>query len=131
MGKGSKANTQLVVNEAQDLANILKAGKLDAPARIVQDQVVGPTLGEDAVRGGILSFSISFGVIFLLMLIYYNTAGIVANIALILNLLFTIGVLSAWLILVSSLTCGRLFPVRRFVNFGPSNPTAAANAFWL
>ena len=95
MGKGSKGNTQLVVNEAQDLANILKAGKLDAPARIVQDQVVGPTLGKDAVNGGILSFSIAFGVIFLLMLIYYNTAGIVANIALILNLLFTIGVLSA------------------------------------
>jgi len=95
MGRGAKANTQLVVNEAQDLANILKAGKLEAPARIVQDQVVGPTLGEDAVQGGILSFSIAFGVIFLLMLVYYNTAGIVANIALILNLLFTIGVLSA------------------------------------
>lgn len=95
MGRGAKGNTQLVVNEAQDLANILKAGKLDAPARIVQDQVVGPTLGEDAVNGGILSFTISFGVIFLLMLVYYNTAGIVANIALILNLLFTIGILSA------------------------------------
>jgi SecD/SecF fusion protein len=96
MGRGgAKGNTQLVVNEAQDLANILKAGKLDAPARIVQDQVVGPTLGEDAVNGGILSFTISFCVIFVLMLVYYNTAGIVANIALILNLLFTIGVLSA------------------------------------
>ena len=95
MGRGAQGNTQLVVNEAQDLANILKAGKLEAPARIVQDQVVGPTLGEDAVQGGILSFSIAFAVIFLLMLVYYNTAGIVANIALILNLLFTIGVLSA------------------------------------
>jgi SecD/SecF fusion protein len=95
MGRGAQGNTQLVVNEAQDLANILKAGKLEAPARIVQDQVVGPTLGEDAVQGGILSFTIAFGVIFLLMLVYYNTAGIVANIALILNLLFTIGVLSA------------------------------------
>jgi SecD/SecF fusion protein len=95
MGRGNKGNTQLVVNEAQDLANILKAGKLDAPARIVQDQVVGPTLGEDAVNGGILSFTISFLVIFLLMVVYYNTAGLVANIALILNLLFTIGVLSA------------------------------------
>lgn len=95
MGKGAKGSTQLVVNEAQDLANILKAGKLDAPARIVQDQVVGPTLGADAVNGGILSFTIAFLVIFFLMLIYYNTAGIVANIALILNLLFTIGVLSA------------------------------------
>lgn len=96
MGRGAKgSNTQLIINEAQDLANILKAGKLDAPARIVQDQVVGPTLGEDAVNGGILSFTISFVVIFLLMVVYYNTAGIVANIALILNLLFTVGVLSA------------------------------------
>lgn len=95
MGRGARGNTQLVVNEAQDLANILKAGKLDAPARIVQDQVVGPTLGEDAVNGGILSFTISFLVIFLLMVVYYNTAGLVANVALILNLLFTIGVLSA------------------------------------
>ena len=82
------------VQEAQDLAGILKAGKLPAPAKIVQQQVVGPTLGEDAVRGGIMSFVISFVVIFLLMLVYYNTAGWVANIALILNLLFTIGVLT-------------------------------------
>lgn len=95
MGRGAKGNTQLVVNEAQDLANILKAGKLEAPARIVQDQVVGPTLGQDAVQGGMLSFTISFAVIFLLMVVYYNTAGLVANVALILNLLFTVGVLSA------------------------------------
>src|SRR5690606_3067231 len=95
MGRGAKGNTQLVVQEAQDLANILKAGKLDAPARIVQDQVVGPTLGEEAVRGGMLSFTLSFVVIVILMLIYYNTGGIVASIALILNLLFTLGVLSA------------------------------------
>ncbi len=95
MGRGEKANQQLIVEEAQDLANILKSGKLEAPARIVQQQVVGPTLGQEAVNGGMLSFTISFAVIFLLMLVYYNTAGIVANIALILNLLFTVGVLSA------------------------------------
>ncbi|MDQ3550617.1 MAG: protein translocase subunit SecF, partial [Bacteroidota bacterium] len=56
--------------------------------------VVGPTLGKDAIRGGITAFAISFGVIFLLMLIYYNTSGWVANIALILNILFTIGILT-------------------------------------
>ncbi|HTF30626.1 MAG TPA: protein translocase subunit SecF, partial [Flavitalea sp.] len=95
MGSGSGANTQLVVEEAQDLANILKAGKLDAPAKIVQEQVVGPTLGQEAVHGGMMSFLISFLVIFVLMIIYYNTGGIVANIALILNLLFTVGILSA------------------------------------
>src|SRR6185312_9965717 len=65
-----------------------------APAKIVQEQTVGPTLGKDAINGGIMSFSISFLVIFLLMLVYYNTSGVVANIALILNLLFTIGILA-------------------------------------
>ncbi|MCS3795245.1 protein translocase subunit SecDF [Niastella sp. OAS944] len=94
MGSGGK-NQQIVIEEANDLANILKAGKLEAPAVIVQEQVVGPTLGEAAVNGGIMAFGISFLVIFALMLVYYNTGGIVANIALILNLLFTIGVLSA------------------------------------
>jgi len=88
-------NTGQTVNEATDLANILKSGKLNAPARIVQEQVVGPTLGKAAVNGGALAFGISFLVIFTLMLVYYNTAGWVANIALILNLLFTIGILSA------------------------------------
>jgi SecD/SecF fusion protein len=88
-------NSGQSINEAQDLANILKSGKLNAPARIVQEQVVGPTLGKAAVKGGALAFIISFLVIFTLMLVYYNTAGWVANIALILNLLFTIGILSA------------------------------------
>lgn len=81
--------------EAQDLAQILETGKLPAPAKIVQSQVVGPTLGAEAVKGGAMSFAISFAVIFILMLVYYNTAGWVANIALILNLLFTIGVLAS------------------------------------
>jgi SecD/SecF fusion protein len=80
--------------EAKDLANILKAGRLPAPAKIVQKQTVGPTLGKDAIAGGLKAFTISFIVIFLLMLIYYNTSGWIANIALILNLLFTIGVLT-------------------------------------
>src|SRR5690606_15397799 len=83
------------VEEATDLANILKSGKLPAPAHIVQEQVVGPTLGAESIEAGMKSLIISFIVIFLLMLAYYNTGGIVANIALILNLLFTIGVLSA------------------------------------
>ena len=80
--------------EANDLANILKIGKLPAPAKIVQEQQVGPTLGEEAIRGGSLSFIISFVVIFMLMLLYYNTSGWIANIALILNLLFTVGILA-------------------------------------
>ncbi|MBL0129928.1 MAG: protein translocase subunit SecD [Chitinophagaceae bacterium] len=80
--------------EASDLANILKAGKLPAPAKIVQEQQVGPTLGKEAIRGGTMAFLISFVVIFLLMLVYYNTSGWIANIALILNLLFTVGILA-------------------------------------
>jgi SecD/SecF fusion protein len=83
------------LTEAQDLADILKSGKLPAPAKIVQEQVVGPTLGQDAVRGGTTAFIVAFLIIFALMLVYFNTAGWVANIALILNLLFTIGILAA------------------------------------
>ncbi|HLZ86011.1 MAG TPA: protein translocase subunit SecDF, partial [Puia sp.] len=92
---GSGRNSNQTITEAQDLANILKSGKLDAPARIVSETVVGPTLGKAAVNGGMMAFGISFLVIFTLMLVYYNSAGWVANCALILNLLFTIGVLSA------------------------------------
>ncbi len=91
----SEISGSFTVLEAQDLSDILQSGKLPAPAKIVAEQVVGPTLGQAAVSGGALSFLISFIVIFVLMLIYYNTAGWVANIALILNLLFTIGILAA------------------------------------
>ncbi len=94
-GGRTEISGDFTLQEAQDLANILKSGRLPAPAKIVQEQVVGPTLGENAIQGGIMSFVISFAVIFLLMLIYYNTSGWVANIALILNLLFTIGILTA------------------------------------
>lgn len=83
------------VEQATDLANILKSGKLPAPARIVQEQVVGPTLGAESIAAGMNSLIISFLVIFVLMMVYYNTGGIVANISLILNVLFTIGILSA------------------------------------
>lgn len=98
-GKIEGGNTEIsgnfTIEEAQDLANILKSGKLDAPAKIVAEQIVGPTLGQEAVKGGATAFILAFIVIFILMLVYYNTAGWVANIALILNLLFTIGVLAA------------------------------------
>ncbi len=80
---------------AQDLAQILESGKLPAPAKIVAEQQVGPTLGAASIQGGAMAFGIAFLVIFALMLIYFNTGGWVANIALILNLLFTVGILSA------------------------------------
>ena len=91
----SQITGNFTVQSAQDLANILQSGKLPAPAKIVAEQQVGPTLGKMRLHGGSMAFIISFIVIFALMLIYYNTAGWVANIALILNLLFTIGILSA------------------------------------
>ncbi|MBN8673989.1 MAG: protein translocase subunit SecDF [Chitinophagales bacterium] len=94
LGDRSRITGDFTVLEAQDLANILKSGKLSAPAKILQDQEVGPTLGKEAINGGAMAFFISFIVIFLLMLVYYNTSGWIANIALILNLLFTVGVLT-------------------------------------
>lgn len=91
----SQISGNYTLKEAQDLSEILESGKLPAPAKIVQEQQVGPTLGSESVKGGALSFGISFLVIFVLMLVYFNTGGWVANIALILNLLFTVGILSA------------------------------------
>ena len=95
-GGESQISGSFTVQEGQDLSNILKSGKLNAPAKIVQEQVVGPTLGQKAINGGSLAFLISFIIIFILMLVYYNTGGWVANIALILNLLFTVGILTAF-----------------------------------
>lgn len=91
----SEISGNYTVAEAQDLSDILQSGKLPAPAKIVQEQIVGPTLGGEAVSGGMMAFGISFLVIFVLMVVYYNTAGWIANIALVLNLFFTIGVLSS------------------------------------
>jgi len=93
-GGTSQISGGFTVEEAQDLANMLKIGKLPAPAKIVQEQTVGPTLGAEAIRGGLMAFGLAFIIIFILMLVYYNTSGWVANIALILNLLFTVGILA-------------------------------------
>jgi SecD/SecF fusion protein len=93
-GGTSSISGGFTVTEAQDLANILKAGKLPAPAKIVHEQQVGATLGKEAINNGMMAFAISFVVIFVLMLVYYNTSGWVANIALVLNLLFTVGILA-------------------------------------
>jgi SecD/SecF fusion protein len=94
-GGSSSINGNFTKEETDDISNILKSGKIDAPAHIVQEQTVGPTLGAENISAGKMSFLLAFLVIFALMLVYYNTGGIVANIALIINLLFTIGILSA------------------------------------
>lgn len=89
----SSITGNFTVNETQDLANILKAGKLPAPARIVGEFVVGPSLGEAAIHNGLLSFVLAFIVILVFMALYYNKAGWVANLALVINLLFIMGIL--------------------------------------
>lgn len=83
------------INEAKDLANILKAGKLPAPARIVEEAVVGPSLGQEAISNSLISFIIAFVVILLFMGLYYMTAGWVANLALFANIFFIMGVLAS------------------------------------
>jgi SecD/SecF fusion protein len=82
--------------DTKDLANILKAGKLPAPAKIVSDFIVGPSLGQQAIDSGLSSFVIAFVVILAFMAMYYNKAGWVANLALVINLLFIMGVLAAF-----------------------------------
>ncbi len=91
---GTEISGSFTPEQAGDLANILKSGKLPAPAHIVAEQVVGPTLGGENIDRGMNSLILAFVVIFVLMLVYYNTGGIVADISLILNLLFTVGILS-------------------------------------
>lgn len=81
--------------EAKDLANILQAGKLPAPARIIAENVVGPSLGAESVKRGITSMILAFVAILFFMIVYYNTSGIVANIALLFNLLFIVGILAS------------------------------------
>ncbi len=83
------------LNEAKDLANILKAGKLPAPARIVEEEVVGPSLGAEAVSSGLWSFVIAFILVLVYMILFYNRAGWVANLALLTNIFFIFGVLAS------------------------------------
>lgn len=83
-------------NEAEDLANVLKSGKLPAPARIVQEAIVGPSLGKEAINSGLNSFLMAFFVVMIYMIFYYSRrAGTVADIALITNMFFLIGVLAS------------------------------------
>lgn len=83
------------IEEAKDLANILQAGKLPAPARIVQEEIVGPTLGKEAIRAGTISFIIAFVLVLLYMQLYYSKAGLIANAALLTNLFFLFGILAS------------------------------------
>ncbi|MDD4603872.1 MAG: protein translocase subunit SecDF [Bacteroidales bacterium] len=94
-GMSSITGGNMTVEEAQDLANILKAGKLPAPARIVAEEIVGPSLGQESINAGLLSFIIAFIGVLLYMSLYYNGAGHVADIALFANVFFLFGVLAS------------------------------------
>ncbi|TSA30251.1 MAG: protein translocase subunit SecDF [Bacteroidetes bacterium] len=94
-GMSSITGGEMSVEEAQDLANILKAGKLPAPARIVQEEVVGPSLGRESIRSGLLSFVIAFIIVLIYMSVYYGRAGNVADIALFANVFFLFGVMAS------------------------------------
>lgn len=91
----SSISGNFTIEEAKDLANILKAGKLPAPARIVQEDVVGPSLGKEAIDTSVISFIIAFIMILLYMGLYYSRGGLVANIALMFNIFLLFGILAS------------------------------------
>lgn len=94
-GGRSSISGNFSINEAKDLANILEAGKLPAKARIVQEDVVGPSLGKEAINSGLLSFVIALVLILIFMGLYYSKAGWVADLALFANVFFLMGVLNS------------------------------------
>ncbi|MFN7013087.1 MAG: protein translocase subunit SecDF, partial [Bacteroidia bacterium] len=94
-GGNSSITGNFTINEAKDLANILKAGKLPAPARIVEEAIVGPSLGKEAIRAGLISFILSLVLVLLYMAFWYSHAGWVANLALFANVFFIMGVLAS------------------------------------
>jgi SecD/SecF fusion protein len=91
----SSISGNFTVDETKDLANILKAGKLPAPAKIVQEAVVGPSLGAAAISSGLTSAVVGLIVVLVFMMFYYNRAGTVANIAVFTNVFFLMGVLAS------------------------------------
>lgn len=96
-GGSSQITGKFTTEEAKDLANVLKSGKMPAPAHIVQEDVVGPSLGQEAIHSGLLSFIIAFLVIILYMVIYYGLIpGLIADFAMFANVFFLIGILASF-----------------------------------
>ncbi|MGA0957073.1 MAG: protein translocase subunit SecDF [Flavobacteriaceae bacterium] len=93
-GGRSEITGDFDLNEAIDLANVLRAGKLPASASIIQSEVVGPSLGQEAIDSGIYSFLIALTFVLVWMIFYYGPSGIFADIALILNILLIFGILA-------------------------------------
>lgn len=92
----SSITGDFTLEEAKDLANILKAGKLPAPVRIVEEVIVGPSLGKEAIAAGLYSMLAGLGLVIIFMILYYHKGGFVADVALLFNILFTMGVLASF-----------------------------------
>jgi len=96
-GGQSSISGNFTIEDTKDLANTLKSGRMPAPARIVQEEVVGPTLGAQSIQQGIISFIIAFILLMLYMIAMYDfIPGMMANLALIVNLFFTLGILTSF-----------------------------------
>ena len=95
-GRTSISGGSMTVSEAQDIANVLKAGKLPAAAHIIQSEVVGPSLGQKAIDSSMSSFILALILVLLWMIFYYGKAGAFADIALVVNILFIFGILTAF-----------------------------------
>ena len=96
-GGQSSISGNFTIEDTKDLANTLKSGRMPAPAKIVQEEVVGPTLGAQSIQQGLISFAIAFVLLMLYMVVMYNfIPGMMANLALIANLFFTLGVLASF-----------------------------------
>lgn len=94
-GGRSEITGTFTVDETQDIANVLRAGKLPASAAIIQSEIVGPSLGQEAIDSGFTSFTIAMAFVLLWMIFYYGKAGIFADIALVFNILLIFGVLTS------------------------------------
>jgi SecD/SecF fusion protein len=95
-GRTSISGGSMTVEEAQDIANVLKAGKLPAAAHIIQSEVVGPSLGQKAIDSSMSSFGLALLLVLLWMIFYYGKAGAFADVALAVNILFIFGILTAF-----------------------------------
>ncbi len=94
-GGRSEITGNFTVNETKDISNVLRAGKLPASAEIIQSEIVGPSLGQEAIDSGFMSFMIAMSIVLVWMVFYYGKAGIFADIALLLNILLIFGVLTS------------------------------------
>ena len=96
-GGSSEISGNFTIEDTKDLANTLKSGRMPAPARIVQEDVVGPSLGAQSIQQGLISFVIAFIILMAYMVILYNfIPGMLANMALLFNLFFTLGIMSSF-----------------------------------